>query len=135
MFFVIAFSSSRLYGIQGSSKDMSSIQIARFLQSIKDWWDKSKIWWIICDNASIHVSKTINENLKYTKIPLITISPYSPCLNPWEVLISAIKAKIRKEIAKCKIIILQQQKNMLIKLTKVYKENMWMQAELKNSKR
>ena len=107
MFFVIAFSSRRFYGVWGSENMMTLVEIAKFLTNIKRSRNDKSVWWIICDNASIHVSDLINKHLKEIKTSMITISSYSPCLNPWEKWIGAIKAKARKEIAKGKIITLQ----------------------------
>jgi transposase len=59
---------------------------------------KNDKYMFIFDNASIHVSKLAKSYLAENKIKAMTISPYSPWLNPTEKLIGAIKAKIRKEM-------------------------------------
>ena len=53
---------------------------------------------LICDNASIHSSIIMSTFAKESKLPIITISPYWPCLNPCEHVINAIKSKVKKQL-------------------------------------
>ena len=52
----------------------------------------------VIDNASTHVSKDAKEKLKEMNIQCMTICPYSPCQNPIEKIIGAIKSSWRKKI-------------------------------------
>ena len=52
----------------------------------------------VIDHASIHVSKDAKEKLKEINIQCMTICPYSPCQNPIEKVIGAIKSSWRKKI-------------------------------------
>ena len=101
MFFVVAFSERGIYGIKGASKIMnaaySSVSWIKFLKkgNSRDHFENN--FCIILNNASIHTSIVVNEFWIKMKISIITISPYSPSLNPWETIISVIKIKIRKK--------------------------------------
>ena len=102
MYFVIAFSSSHLYGIKGLSNQMNSNYICNFIKEMiktrRNLFNNNSDFWIIWDNASIHVSKDVEAFATKNNIRIITISPYSPCLNPWETVIAAIKARVRSQI-------------------------------------
>ena len=52
---------------------------------------------ILSDNASIHKTFEVKNLLKLNNASLITITAYSPCLNPTEKLIRFIKQKIQAE--------------------------------------
>ena len=100
MGFTVAFSKNRIYGILGSTCANNSKTFILFLSSLFDCIENifkitnGKIW-VVLDNASIHVSKEIEEFIKNIWIRLITICPYSQSLNPWEKLISVIKMKMK----------------------------------------
>ena len=49
------------------------------------------------DNAAVHVSQKVKKFLITSKVKAITITPYSPTLNPCEKLINAIKQRIKKK--------------------------------------
>ena len=48
----------------------------------------------VCDNAKTHKSEMMKEFVVENNIKIVTITPYSPCLNPTEHLIGAIKCKL-----------------------------------------
>ena len=50
----------------------------------------------IINNASIHKARNVDQYAKRNKILLLTIPPYSPALNGAEIVIQAIKAKVKK---------------------------------------
>ena len=103
MSFMIAFSRARFYGIKGTQRSGDSKMFLRFTKNlIKYRWswdnDDNAKWWIILDNATIHTSKEIREDLRDLKVKMITICPYCPFLNPAEKLILWVKEKIRSKI-------------------------------------
>ena len=104
MFFIVAFSRYNFYGIQGSKKAMNSEDVINFLDCIRFQVPQNKDWWIICDNASIHSSYKIKDWISKNRVTIVTISPYSPSLNPAEIWIAAMKANLRKELEDAKII-------------------------------
>ena len=86
MYFVVAFSSKHFYGIKGLSRQMNSRFICNFIKEVmkarNNVFNNHEDFWIICDNASIHVSREVNNFATEHNISIVTISPYSPCLNP-----------------------------------------------------
>lgn len=57
--------------------------------------DKSKYKIIIVDNASIHKSKKVKKYCEERNIILVYLPPYSPDLNPIEILRKIVKRKFR----------------------------------------
>ena len=53
---------------------------------------------IVWDNSSIHKSAEIKDFIADSGVSILTIAPYSPCLNPAEHLIGAIKSKIKQQL-------------------------------------
>ena len=99
MSFMVGFSQQGLYGLIGTLSSNNSSSFIRFIKhtiehrtktlKVNDW--KFIIVW---DNASLHTSKEVREYINSTKIIILTINPYSPCLNPAERLILYIKKKV-----------------------------------------
>ena len=52
---------------------------------------------IVLDNASIHKTEKALKFIVDSKIPMITIPPYEPSLNPVEKFILAIKSKLKQK--------------------------------------
>ena len=50
------------------------------------------------DNSSIHKSEKNKDFLKNSGVRIITLAPYSLCINPTEHLIGAIKAKVKSKV-------------------------------------
>ena len=97
---VVAFSRLRMYGIMINKNANDSLSFIYFLQQLAMIRRAShqllnNKWWVIADNASIHSSIKVQEWLEKSNMRLITISPYSPSLNPTEKVIAAIKCEIR----------------------------------------
>ena len=61
-----------------------------------DFETSNDSFWIVMDNASIHKTTKIQKFFKFKGIHALTIPPYSPSLNAAELVIQAIKAKIRQ---------------------------------------
>ena len=57
--------------------------------------DKSKYKIIILDNASIHKSKKVRKYCEERNIILVYLPPYSPDLNPIEIMRKIVKRKFR----------------------------------------
>ena len=53
---------------------------------------------LVCDNSVIHKSEKIKSFIQDSGVSIITLTPYSPCLNLTEHLIRAIKSKVRSEV-------------------------------------
>ena len=57
--------------------------------------DETRTLAIVLDNTSIHKTKDAIKFITDSNIPMITIPPYVPYLNPVEIFIWAIKCKLR----------------------------------------
>ena len=66
-------------------------QRSRYLKKIMNYL-------LLCDNSVIHKSEKIKSFIQDSGVTIITLTPYSPCLNPTEHLIGAIKSKVRSEL-------------------------------------
>ena len=53
---------------------------------------------VLCDNSVIHKSEKIKSFIQDSGGSIITLTLYSPCLNPTEDLIGAIKSKVRSKV-------------------------------------
>ena len=100
MSFVVAFSSSKFYGIIGTSDSFNSIMFGYFINElvriIQNDMDRDlRDWMLVMDNSSIHKSLYIKDIIKGRKIRMMFITPYEPSLNPAEKLIMAIKTKLK----------------------------------------
>ena len=62
---------------------------------------------LIMDNASIHKSSLVKNAVEKLQLSLLTITPYSPALNPCEKLILALKTTLKAKKAQGKIICLK----------------------------
>ena len=51
---------------------------------------------VVWDNAPVHSSNITTEFAKSANLRVLTIPPYTPCLNPAEKLINSIKMKLKK---------------------------------------
>ena len=92
MFFIVAFSEEKFYGIQGKTNAMNSEDFIAFIKNIRRNINRNTQWCIVWDNeASMWVDKLMNGR---EIVELLMISPYSPSLNPAEFWIAAVKAKI-----------------------------------------
>ena len=101
MYFIIALSTKHFYAIKGSSKAMDSSYFTTFIKEllfIKNNKFEENSEWIICDNASYHVSQLVESFTEDHLVIIITINLYSPSLNPCEVMIASIKAKLGSNI-------------------------------------
>ena len=102
MSFFMAFSADKFYGIMGTEKTGTSQKFIHFLHHVlkertKLISDEVKRLVIVLDNSSIHKTKEAVKFIVYSKIPMITIPPYEPSLNPVEKFILAIKSKLRQK--------------------------------------
>ena len=85
MSFIAALSQDRIYGIMGKDGTGNSETIKIFVKELCETRNKdlkSKPFVICWDNAPIHTSTTISQFLKSSELRVITITPYSPALNP-----------------------------------------------------
>ena len=100
--FILAVSEQNFLGIMANSSSNDSNIFLHFLNSLsivmkKEFNWNSDSYWIIMDNASIHKIIEIQEFIKRNDIHAVTIPPYNPALNAAELVIQAIKAKIKKK--------------------------------------
>ena len=58
----------------------------------------NKEYYIVTDNPSIHKTKEKNKILEEKRIRLLTISQYSPWLNPIEAYINTLKSKFKQKL-------------------------------------
>ena len=101
MSFIVGLSASRYYGIMGKKGSINSdffkhyiVNLLKQYKASPDYFSKNLL--IIADNATIHKSLKTNGLVEILNIGLLTITPYSPWINPVESYISAIKSKILK---------------------------------------
>ena len=97
---VVVFSRLRMYGIMINKNSNDSLSFIYFLQQLAMIRKAShqllnNKWWVIADNAPILSSIKVQEWLEKSCMRLITISSYSPSLNPTEKVLAAIKCEIR----------------------------------------
>ena len=123
MFFIVAFSRTNFYGIQGSKNAMVSENVLSFLDWNRRQVPQEKDRWIICDNASIHICGKIKDWISKNRVTIVTISPYSPSLNPAEIWIAAMKANLRRELEEQKIISLMKIQKIVDNLSKINYQN------------
>ena len=102
MSFYIAFSKNRFYGIMGVEGTGNSEKFIHFLAKVLEERsrldsDETKRLVIVLDNASIHKTYKVIKFIVGSKVPMITIPPYEPCLNSIENFILAIKSKLRQK--------------------------------------
>ena len=100
--FFVAFSADRFYGIMGIEETGTSQKFIYFLHNVlkerkKVNLDETRPLEIVLDNASIHKTKDAIKVITDSNIPMITIPPYEPSLNPVENFIWAIKCKLRQK--------------------------------------
>ena len=65
---------------------------------IKIFKEDNELPVLVCDNSVIHKSEKIKSFIQDFGVSIITLTPYSPCLNPTEHLTGAIKSKVRSEV-------------------------------------
>ena len=113
MSFIAVFSARWFYGIQGVTMTTDSSAFVRFLRSFvitrRSLYDLDEIppAVLIMNNASIHKSSLVKTAVKNLQLSLLTITPCSPALNPWEKLILALKTALKAKKAQGKVIYLQ----------------------------
>ena len=66
-------------------------QRSRYLKKIMNYL-------LLCDNLVIHKSEKVKNFIQDSGVSIITLTPYSPCLNPIKHLIGVIKSKVRSEV-------------------------------------
>ena len=69
-----------------------------FYSKIKMFKEDNELPVLVCDNSVIHKSEKIKSFIKDSGVSIITLTPYSPCLNPTEHLKGTIKSKVRSEV-------------------------------------
>ena len=104
MSFIWALSKTKIYGILGSSGTINAKILQYFIEQMITQRNQNsenlyRPFALVMDNASVHVSSSMQTFYKSSKLKVITIPPYSPSLNPTEKLIGSIKAHILKEQA------------------------------------
>ena len=101
MTFIVTVSKLHLYGVMSISGTWNSDCIVHFLKMVCYWRNskpevaKNKFLFV-ADNASVHTSSEIVNFVSKSGLRLLTIAPYSPALNPSEVVINWIKSKLRQ---------------------------------------
>ena len=102
MSFVVAVSSLAVYGVMGTKKTMNAELIEYFIREMLDCRNHQKEnvnrpFVIVMDNATVHTSSSMGSFLKKTGVGAVTITPYSPVLNPCEKVINAVKLFIKQK--------------------------------------
>ena len=101
---IIGFSFKRIYGWMATSEANTEESMKWFYSKIyktkaETFSDEDNIPILVGDNVIIHKSDKIKQFIEDSWIRVITITPYSPCLNPWEYLIANIKNKAKVQIS------------------------------------
>ena len=102
MSFYVAFSKYKFYGIIGVECTRTSQHFIHFLSEVlkeRKMMNSNEIRQLIIDldNSSIHKTEKALKFIVDSKIPMITILPYEPSLNPVEKFILAIKSKLKQK--------------------------------------
>ena len=101
MSFFWALSHKRVYGLMGKEDTNTSYIVRHYLRSlnedriISDESQENRTI-VVWDNAFVHSSSITTEFVKSANLRVLTIPPYTPCLNPAEKLINSIKMKLKK---------------------------------------
>ena len=100
---IIAFSHKFIYEWMANSETMNSKWVKYFYSVICKTRklinpNKKDGPIFVGDNAKIHKSKETESFLKDTNCRLLTITPYSPWLNPAEYFIGAVKNKLKEKL-------------------------------------
>ena len=101
MYFTLAVSENHIYGIMASEKANNAKNLIHFLGNQINFRDKvmkgniTNACYII-DNASIHRTADVKIFVKRRSAPLL-ISSYSPALNGAEIIIQAIRSKVKQK--------------------------------------
>ena len=100
---IIAFSSIRIYGWLWTLETVNSEVMKYYYHNLcsimnQESNEHSKRSLLVWDNAQVHKSKALKDFILKAKMKLLTITSYSPWLNPTEQLIGWIKARVRNEI-------------------------------------
>ena len=101
--FIVSLSHRGYYVYSTTRSSINSTCFQEYLWKLLDDVNNHQIqnnkkYYIVTDNSSIHKTKEINKILEEKRIGLITISPYSPWLNPIEAYINAIKSKFKQKL-------------------------------------
>ena len=100
--FIVSLSSKAGYSVLGTTGTGNSSPFSHFLKWIVDeskkYSDQNYKVVIVWDNASIHETQWVRDLLKTSKISMLTITPYSPWLNPVEGFIGSFKKKLWSEV-------------------------------------
>ena len=99
----IAFFKQRVYGWMTTRETfkvdkMKDFYYELFYSKIKMFKEDNELPVLVCDNSIIHKSEKIKSFIQDSGVSIITLTPYSSCLNPTEHLIEAIKSKFRSEV-------------------------------------
>ena len=102
MSFVVVVSSLAVYGVMGTKKTMNAELIEYFIREMLDCRNHQKEnvnrpFVIVMDNATVHTSSSMGSFLKKIGVGAVTITPYSPALNPCEKVINAVKLFIKQK--------------------------------------
>ena len=104
MSFVFALSSLAVYGVMGTNETTNAGWIEYFIREMLDWRNShkdnaSRPFVIVMDNATVHTSFGMGSFLKKAGVGAVTITPYSPALNPCEKVINAVKFFMKQKQA------------------------------------
>ena len=88
--------------IKGTEASQNFIHFLHYIlkERMKIGLDETRVLAIILDNASIHKTKNVMKFITDSNIPMITIPPYEPSMNPVEKFILANKYKLRQKMHK-----------------------------------
>ena len=99
----IAFSKQRICGLMTTKETftadkMKDFYYELFYSKIKIFKEDNELLVLVCDNSVTHKSEKIKRFIQDSRVSIITWTPYSPCLNPTEHMIGAIKSKVRSNV-------------------------------------
>ena len=84
---IVGFSRNRIYGLFISLETIDSTCVRYFIAQVlqnkaKLDGDEKMQTVFVCDNVKTHKSEMMKEFVVENNIKIVTITPYSPCLNP-----------------------------------------------------
>ena len=102
MYSSLAISETCFYGIMANTRANTSEVFVHFMNMVLQcrqslFSNKEKKFCFVLDNASIHKTPEARAFATNNNLHMLTISPYCPALNGAEIIIQALKSKVKKK--------------------------------------
>ena len=99
--FICAVSSIRVYLLLGTDSTITSHEVKYYIRQLAEYLNQdydlvNKPFILMYDNAKVHTSDAVVQFIVKSKLRSVGITAYQPVLNPWEILIGAVKSALTK---------------------------------------